>query len=91
MAVSKDFKFRFLLQKAYFDSGFSLTNYIKYLIAFFGLASADVKNTMIIAFIYGISCYFLGRHYITKGWLEQDLEIHNKNNLFVKELRERKV
>lgn len=80
-------KLKFCLHKKYFDTGLGLTNYVKYLIAFFGIASADVKNTIIIAVIYGISCYFLGWWWFRSDFVTADTEINNRYNLFVKEMR----
>ena len=87
--VGKEFKFKYrlLLQKRYFDTGLGLTNYIKYLIAFFGLASSDIKTTLWIALTYGVACYFIGRIWFLYNWPEIDMEISNNYNLFVKEMR----
>ena len=91
MGPGKGFKYRFCLQKAYFETGLGLTNYVKYLIAFFGLASADVKTTLIIGVIYAVLCYIIGRYWIIHGWAEQNQEVINNYNLFVRKMLRRKV
>ncbi len=82
--------YKFCLHKAYFDTGMGLTNYVKYLIAFFGLASADVKLTLIIAVAYGILSYFLGRWWFQSKMRLAEAEVGNQFNLFVKEMRKKK-
>lgn len=79
--------YKFLIAKAYFDKGMALTNYVKYLIAFFGIASADVKSTMLIAFGYAIFCYVLGRVWFKYKLIETEIEINNIFNPFVREIR----
>ena len=79
--------FRFNLQKAYFDKGMGLTYYIKYVIALFGLTSQDVKTTLIIAFFYCIFGYFLGRWWYLSGFVKSEIEVQNRFNIFVEEMR----
>src|SRR3990167_2346946 len=81
--------YRLLLQKAYFDKGLGLTNYAKYLIAFFGLATDDVKTTMWIAFVYGIACYAIGRLWYKHHLIDTETEIGNMVNPFVQEMRQK--
>ena len=82
--------YRFCLHKAYFEQGMGLTNYVKYLIAFFGIASSDVKITLIIAGAYGIFSYFLGRWWFQSKMKLAEIEVSNQFNLFVKEMRKKK-
>ena len=88
-ALTKGFKYRLCLQKAYFDNGLALTGYVKYLIAFFGLASSNTKLTIIFAVVYAFACYFLGRIWINWGWAEENTEVSNRFNKFVKEMRKK--
>ena len=83
----KNYKTSLLLQKRYFDLGYGITSYVKLVIALFGLSSLNVKATMILAFGYAIFCYVFGWAWVKYGWYEVDLEITNKYNLFVKEVR----
>ena len=79
--------YRFVLFKAYFDKGFSLTNYLKYMIAFFGLASRDIKSTLWIAFFYAIACWIIGFIWIKYGFYDAENEVSNRFNPLAKELR----
>lgn len=79
--------FKLALQKSYFDKGYGVSNYLKYLIAFFGLASNDVKTTLIIGIAYAIFCYFFGMMLFKIGYVEAEIEIGNRYNTFVKEMR----
>ena len=81
-------KYRLALLKRYFDTGYSVTSYIKYMIAFFGLASADLKATLIIGVAYGIFCFIFGYLWIKYNWYTAEQEVSNQYNLFVKEMRE---
>ena len=78
-----------LLIKAYFDQGFGLTGYIKYIIALFGISSLNVKYTLWIAFFYAISCYFVGRLWFKYKLIDTENEIRNSVNPFVIEMREK--
>jgi len=80
---------KWLLYKAYFDKGYALSNYFKYLIAFFGLASRDVSTTLIIGFVYAVFCFILGWFWRKKGLWDAELEIVNQFNPFCKDVREK--
>lgn len=79
--------YRPLLAKAYFDQGFGLTGYIKYIIALFGISSLDVKATLIMAFFYALSCYFIGRLWFKYHLVDTETEIRNSVNPFVRDMR----
>ena len=83
--------FRFCTHLTYFETGYGKTNYIKYLIALFGLSSLDISTTMWAAFFYAIICYFVGRMWYLKGFAIAQQEVSNKFNLFVKQMRKQKV
>ena len=80
-------KFNLLLLKAFFDKGYSITNYFKNLIIIFGVTTRDVKSTIIIVILYTIFCFIFGWLYMKYGWFEAENEIMNRYNLFVKEMR----
>ncbi len=82
--------FKFHLWRAYFNCGIGLTQQIKYLIGFFGLSSLNVKLTLIIAGIWFIVAFFLGRWWYTSGMVISQNEVGNKFNLFMQEMRKRK-
>ena len=81
--------YKFVLHKTYLDKGLGVTGYFKYLIAFFGLASKDVNQTLIIAILYALFCYILGWYWINHGYLDAENEVSNQFNPFVKEVREK--
>ena len=85
-------KYKLILHKTYFDVGFGLTNYIKYLILLFGIASIGMESiptewAIAAAFIWGFGCYFLGRWWYVKGWIYAQAEVGNQFNYFQKEMR----
>ena len=79
--------YKLALWKNYFDQGYGITSYLKYLIAFFGLASRNIKTTMIIGIIYGLLCFLIGYVCIKSGFFKAQIEVSNKYNLFVSEVR----
>lgn len=79
--------FKAALIKAYFEKGYGLTHYIKYVIALFGLASQDLKSTMWMAVVYALSCFALGYWAYKSGFAEAEIEVSNRFNAFVKEMR----
>lgn len=80
-------KFRLLLLKTYFDTGLGLTNYIKYFIAFFALASKDIFWTIFFGLAYALSCFIIGFIWYHYKWIEVQNEVSNRYNPFVKEMR----
>jgi len=85
----KQFKFKLLLMKAYFDKGYGLTNYFFKLVAVFGLTTQLARATIIILFIYSFSCYFVGRYWYQHQWIEVENEISNIFNPFQQEMRKK--
>ena len=83
-------KKRLLLHKRYFDLGYGITSYIKVIVAVIGIGEAATGNKIlpiIMLLAYGLLCYLTGWAFVKYGWYMADLEITNKNNLFVKEMR----
>lgn len=81
----RDLKYFILRQKYYFDNGFGLTSYFKYVIAFFGLASNNVEQTMILAGLFAVLCYILGFYWVKYHFLEAQNDIANQYNPFVRQ------
>ena len=79
--------YNFCLLKAYFDKGMSITSYVKYLIALFGISSLNVTATLIIGFVYGIACFFIGLLWFKLNIINAEIEVQNRVNPFVKEMR----
>ena len=92
--ILSSWKYKFMLLKAYFDNGYSITSYPKWAFAIFGIGSAIKGYSLwwlaLGALIYGLLCLFLGWIFIKYGFLLAQQEVSNQFNLFVKELRERK-
>ena len=86
---TKHFKYKLCLHKAYFEKGENLIRFVKYLIAFFGLASQNVKLTLIIGIIYGLVSYIIGVLWYKLGFIREEIEVSNTFNYFVKEVRKK--
>lgn len=80
-------KFKLNLHKFYFEKGYALTNYIKYLIALFGLSSMNFRLTIILGIAYGFFCYALGFIWVYFDFYSYEIEVSNYYNPFVKEMR----
>ena len=80
-------KYKICLWYAYFGQGIGLTNYLKYLIFMFGIASLNVKWTLILGGLWGILCFILGWAWYKYKWVLASKEVENRFNLFVKEMR----
>ncbi len=86
-------KWQFTVQqhKNYFDSGFGLLSFFKYLIGIFAanevFNKANLKVALYIAIGYGIFCYFIGMIYWKKGFKDAEIEVSNRANPFVDEVR----
>lgn len=83
----KQYKFKLLLHKKYFDIGYGFTNYVKYIIALFGLSSLNVRLTLMFAGVYAVGCYIFGWLFVKHGWYSAQIEVGNRFNLFVEEMR----
>ena len=77
--------------KAYFQKGESLISYGKYLIAFFGLASREITITLFLGGLYAILSFMVGWQWYRRGMINAEIEIQNRFNLFVNEVREKLI
>jgi hypothetical protein len=82
-------KYQICLHKNYFEKGLSLSNYLKYVIAFGALASQDLKLVLIWAAIYGAFCYILGFIWFKSDFIKAEIEVSNQYNIFVEEMRKK--
>lgn len=86
-------KYKLVLYKTYFDKGYALTTYFKYLIILFGfytvLTDIDFQFVIGIALLYGFACFFIGWYWLRGDWYKAEIEVGNRYNLFVKEMRKR--
>jgi len=83
--------FRFAKLEAYFETGYGKTSYVKYIIVLFGLAEGfatqALSRTFILAFLYGIACFFIGWAWFRFGIITAEHEVQNQFNLFQREMR----
>lgn len=82
--------FKILLWKAYFDKGWSITNYFKYIIFFVGLfdlVTAIQAFWSIVAYVIG--CFIIGWAWYNTGLIETENEVNNVYNPFQREVREK--
>lgn len=84
-------KFKLVLWKSYFDKGFGLTNNLKYPLGLFALydatSSKNIKITIILGSVWAVSCFFIGWWWYRKDWNAAELEVTNRVNPFVQEMR----
>lgn len=80
-------KYRLMLYQTYFDTGYSLTRYLFYMVALFGLTTQDLFHTLALAVVYGISCFFLGWLYFKHHWADAKAEVSNNYNPFVRHVK----
>lgn len=89
--VSFETKYKILMQKTYFDTGFNLINYAKYFIYIFGAASFlnkwSMKWTGLLFIGYGVLCYILGWLWYHSDFILAGAEIGNRYNPLAWELR----
>ena len=81
--------YKTLTLKAYFDQGYGFTSYFKVIIVAFGASTLNVRNTLWIALIYGLSCFLIGWLFYHFKLKETENEIANHFNPFVKEMRQK--
>lgn len=84
-------KLKLLLWKYYFDKGFSLTNYFKYILGLFALWEVvtleNLKVTIMIGLVWGVISFLIGWWWYRKDWNTAEIEIQNRINPFVLEMR----
>ncbi len=82
-------------QKYYFDLGVGITSLLIKVLAVVGIAAAiegvDKRVLAIFGLSYGVFCYFLGFIYVKYKWLTASIEVENRLNIFVREMREKVV
>lgn len=79
--------FKILLWKAYFDKGFALTNYLKYVLLVFGWATNDIKTTIIVGVSWCFSCLIIGKLWFKYRLVDTEQEINNLFNPFCHDVR----
>jgi hypothetical protein len=80
-------KDKLLLWKRYFETGFGLLNYLKYPLVLLGIAIPNAEAIVFISIFYALFCFFLGWAWINSDFYRRDIELTNKYNIFVDEMR----
>ena len=83
--------YKVALWKAYFEKGYSITSYVKYLIAIIGITGVPAKYLLPLFFVYGASCFLIGRWVYRSGFADAEKEVTNKIDPFVKQMRNSKI
>jgi len=81
--------YKLMLWKAYFDKGYGWTSIFKWFIAFYGMSSLNTQTTMIIAVVWAVFCFIIGWLAYRWGWVDAEIEVNNRVNPFVKEMRKK--
>ena len=88
--VLSSWKYKLNLFKMYFEKGYSLVSFPKWVAAVFGIGSVINKNYLIVvigAFAFMLGCILLGWIWLRYDFYLAEIEVSNQYNLFVKELR----
>ena len=85
--------YRLALLKAYFEKGYSLLSYPKYVLFLMGLgdvisSDGDYTNVVIIGALIALGCFIVGWICFRFEFINAELEVQNRFNPFVKEMRE---
>lgn len=76
-----------LWQKRYFDTGFGVLGYLKYLIVGMGF-TGNTALTIKFGIIYALVCYIFGTIWVKKKVVDMENEISNILNPFQREVRQ---
>ena len=80
-------KVKFNLQRHYVSQGKAVIGFAFGFIALFGISSQNVSQTLLLGVLFYIACYFLGRYWCKHHWFSAEMEVNNRFNPFVKEMR----
>jgi len=87
-----ELKFKLILWKHYLDKGMALTDKIKYafgLFAVYEIVKLDnLKITIMLLIIWAIFSFILGWWWYRNDWNKAEIEVTNRINPFVTEVRE---
>lgn len=79
-------------QKYYFDLGLSTTALLKYLLAIIGINEAiqgiSTLTLIFYGFLYALACYIIGYVMTYYEWVTATIEVQNRLNNFVSEMRD---
>jgi len=88
--------YKFALLKAYFDKGYSLLSYPKYILVLMGFgdvlsSGGESRRVIIIGLIFGLVCFLLGLFWFKAHVIDAEVEVQNRVNPFVGEVRNSKI
>ena len=78
--------------KFYFDRGYGILGYLKYLIALFGfdrVLAGQLKTSLFIILGYGIFCFIFGYFWCKWGFIDEENEVNNRFNPFQRQVRKK--
>ena len=81
--------YKFALWKAYFDKGYGVTSYLKYLIAIFGIGGFPAKYLIPLFLAYGIGCLAVGKIWYKLKIVDAENEVNNIVNPFAEQVRKK--
>lgn len=82
-----EWKVRLMFHKNYMDCGINMTKYFMYLLVLFGWVTNNKEATIYASIAYIIFSYILGWAYFRFGWMKAQMEVSNRVNPFVEEVR----
>lgn len=86
-------KYKIMLQKAYFDQGYGITSYVKAMLLVMGITAAfnsvAWEILLIVGLCYGAGCWIIGRLWFHFKLIDMEHEVGNIVNPFVREMREK--
>ena len=85
----KPWKYKLAQAKAYWETGYGLTHYIKYPLAIFGFATANWTEVVYLGILYFFFCFFFGYMWYKTHMIDAVMELSNQHNPYVQEMREK--
>jgi len=89
----KLWKYKVCKLKAFFEKGYGLTTYFKYLFLLFGFYDIMKNESMKVAFIggtlYAILCFVIGWAWYKYEWVLEEAEVGNQFNYFQRQIRKK--
>ena len=80
---------KFIIAMTYFNKGYGLTSLVKYGVAVFAIKITDYRLAFISGLAYAILCYIVGRLWYKYKLIDTEIEINNRVNPFVREMRKK--
>jgi len=85
-------KYKICLWKAYFETGYAITNYLKYPLLLLGILNKiTIKDALIYSIVYGIICFIIGFFWFKTDFAKASCEVSNNFNKLSIELRNKVI